>query len=94
MNYAQLNEQHICIGVSQLFGDVPREIITKEDVYNLETGEIESTIETKSFMVRVPIYTPQYLGKKYLNQGKWGEEDDVVLEYDETLEYGYESVEV
>lgn len=87
--YAQLDENHICTGVSSLSGSVPRESISKINQYDLETGEVLSSTVNTVIMVRVPVFTEQYIGKKYLNQGKWGTEADEILPYDETLEYGY-----
>ena len=66
MNYAQLDLDHICIGVSQLSGSVGGEVYT--ETFDPITGE--TTKELSGYMVEIPVYTSAYIGLKY-EDGEW-----------------------
>lgn len=72
--YAQLNQDSICVGISQLVGQVPEVNYKHPQTYNpiLEqwiTGEPEFV----SRMVQIPVYSEVYIGLCYTDDGKWEE---------------------
>lgn len=69
--YAQLNEENICVGISKLSGVVPEynyEIVSN---FNPVTGETLTEEKFVSRMIEIPVYSQNYLGLKYVEEGKW-----------------------
>ena len=69
--YAQLNSDNICVGVSNLAGEVPEYNYAKTDNYNPVTGETTSESVFISRMIRIPVYTNNYNGLQYNEDGTW-----------------------
>lgn len=70
--YAQLNEINICSGVSELKSDVSEYNYKENPQYNPITEQWDET-ETifVSRMIKIPVYSENYIGLKYNEEGKW-----------------------
>jgi hypothetical protein len=69
--YAQLNEENICVGISHLSGEVPEYNYTNEESFNPVTGETTTEQIFISRMIPIPVYTENYLGLRYAEDGSW-----------------------
>lgn len=67
VNYAQINIDRICVGVSQLNAEV------SEEVYSEEFDPIkgETTRVLNGYMIKIPVYSTNYIGLEYTEDGKW-----------------------
>lgn len=71
MLYAQLNEQNICTGVSNLSNKVPEYNYILEANFDPITGETAQGDQVfSSRMVEISVYSSNYIGLKY-NEGSW-----------------------
>ena len=70
MFYAQLNENDICIGVSELNGEVPEYNYATNENYDPITGTTETEQRFVSRMIKIPVYSTNFIGLKY-NEGTW-----------------------
>jgi len=68
--YAQLNSENVCVGISQLSGEVSEYEIIKNEEYNPLTGEYELKSESTTRMIAIPVYSENFLGLQYTD-GKW-----------------------
>ena len=72
MIYAQLDENNICVGVSNLSGEVNELNIILEEDYDPITKETTTIEKFVSRMIEIPIYSSNFIGLKYLEDGEWG----------------------
>ena len=70
MYYAQLDENNICTGISELIGEVPEYNYTEDKNYNPITGEMTTNNLFVSRMIEIPVYSTNFIGLKY-NNGSW-----------------------
>lgn len=70
MLYAQLNEQNICTGISNLSGKVDEYNYTANTDFNPITGDLTTEEVFVSRMIEIPVYSENYFGLKY-NNGSW-----------------------
>lgn len=69
--YAQLDQNNICVGVSELKAEVPEfNYETKVDI-NPITQETTTTEVFISRMIQIPIYSINYIGLRYTEEGNW-----------------------
>lgn len=71
MIYAQLDQNDICVGISDLMGEVQE--INTQDVSNFDpiTGTTTTTTVFVSRMIKIPVYSQNYVGLKYNSDGTW-----------------------
>ena len=71
--YAQLDEDNVCIGVSELSGEVLEYNFAELVEYNPITKETTTTEQFISRMIEIPVYSTNYLGLRYLENDNWEE---------------------
>jgi hypothetical protein len=67
--YAQLNEDNVCVGVSNLTGEVSEYNYIDETDYNPITGESTSKQVFVSRMIEIPVYSVNFIGLQYTENG-------------------------
>ncbi|NCD00427.1 MAG: hypothetical protein EOL95_12110 [Bacteroidia bacterium] len=67
VNYAQINIDRICVGVSQLNAEVPEEVYSEE--FDPITGE--TTRVLSGYMIKIPVYSTNYIGLEYTENQEW-----------------------
>lgn len=70
MYYAQLDENNICTGISELSGAVPEYNYSVNLNYNPITKETTQFDVFVSRMIEIPVFSENFIGLKYENQ-KW-----------------------
>ncbi len=68
--YAQLDENNICIGVSQLNDAVAEYNYATEQDYDPVTGKTTREEKFVSRMIEIQVYSENYIGLHY-NKGTW-----------------------
>ena len=72
INYAQLNQDNICIGISSLSGEVPEYNYSNSSIYDRITDTfIQGEPVFISRMIPIKVYSESYLGLHYAENGKW-----------------------
>jgi len=71
LNYAQLDQNNICVGISQLIGEVPEINYSNTENFNPVTGETTTEQIFVSRMILIPVYSENYIGLKYNDDGTW-----------------------
>ena len=78
MYYAQLNSSNICVGVSNLSGAVPEYNYATSNDFDPITGQyIAGELVFRSRMIEGPVFTENYIGLHYTNDGKWEKVEEV-----------------
>lgn len=78
MYYAQLNSNNICVGVSDLSGTVNEYNYADVNDFDPITGQY--TVGEPVFisrMIEVPVFTENYIGLHYTDDGKWEKVEEV-----------------
>lgn len=66
--YAQLDESNICIGVSQLSGEVSEYNYIEATNFDPITGQTTTIERFVSRMISIPVYSENYIGLRYTEQ--------------------------
>jgi hypothetical protein len=69
--YAQLNANNVCEAISQLKAEVPEYNYETKINFNPITGETTTEEVFLSRMIRIPVYSENYIGLQYTDEGKW-----------------------
>lgn len=78
MFYAQLDQNNICVGISQLSGQVPEynyHTPTTFDPITGQTTEGESVFLSR--MIQICTYSSSYMGLRYMENGNWEEVESI-----------------
>lgn len=72
INYAQLNQNNICTGISSLSGEVPEYNYSNPEIYDPITDSfIQGESKFISRMVPIKVYSESYIGLHYTDNGEW-----------------------
>lgn len=71
--YIQLNQDNICVSIANLKSDVPEMNYNTEVDFDPIIGQSTEKQVFVSRMIKVPVYSSNYLGLHYIEDGKWEE---------------------